>query len=384
MKDKFKEYYLYPDEVINDIWDKGTFVFDTNVLLNLYRYSSETRTIFLDALKYYQNRVWMPYQVGWEYHRRRESTIKDARTLAEDFIKSMEVKFSKFLDDLKLASFIKNPYIQAETLGVSVKKIRDNHKKRIEKAFIDQPDFLKEDTIRNELDGIFADRCGDNFAQEKLDKIYDQGKKRYKNHIPPGFGDANTKSENEPQSLYGDLIIWFQTIAYAKKEHKDIILVTDDTQKDDWFYSMKGNDKPRAELVGEFAEKTSQRIWIYNANNFLDKAAEDKAIRLKKDTIEEVKQTKLISKIDWSAINGMSLLPLNSGSTIGFGVPDSKTGFFVPFSGSVGQLTGVTSPLYGVNIPTESKTLEDYIKQYELKGLSDFLNPFDEKSKHDK
>lgn len=39
MKNRFAEYYELPEERIKEIWENSLIVFDTNVLLNLYRYN---------------------------------------------------------------------------------------------------------------------------------------------------------------------------------------------------------------------------------------------------------------------------------------------------------------------------------------------------------
>jgi hypothetical protein len=55
--------------------------------------------------------------------------------------------------------------------------------------------------------------------------------------IPPGYRDKNPKKEGFKK--YGDGVLWFQVIDYAKSQKKTIILITDD-QKDDWWRIEKG------------------------------------------------------------------------------------------------------------------------------------------------
>ena len=64
MRNAIAEYLEYSDEEKKILWENATFVFDTNVLLNLYRYSKETRDILLDSMKQIKDRVWMPYQAA--------------------------------------------------------------------------------------------------------------------------------------------------------------------------------------------------------------------------------------------------------------------------------------------------------------------------------
>lgn len=42
MKNRFAEFYELSDIQIKDIWENSLIVFDTNVLLNLYRYNDST------------------------------------------------------------------------------------------------------------------------------------------------------------------------------------------------------------------------------------------------------------------------------------------------------------------------------------------------------
>ena len=62
--------------------------------------------------------------------------------------------------------------------------------------------------------------------------------------------------------MYGDLILWFQIIDYAKEKKCPIIFVTNDV-KEDWWQQEKDDktkDTPRHELLYEFKDKTSQNF----------------------------------------------------------------------------------------------------------------------------
>ena len=51
IKEMFKGFYQLSEEDFSEIWEHGTFVFDTNVLLNLYRYKNETSTAIIEIIK---------------------------------------------------------------------------------------------------------------------------------------------------------------------------------------------------------------------------------------------------------------------------------------------------------------------------------------------
>lgn len=51
MEDMFKGYSNYSNEEYAEIWKEGMIVLDTNILLNFYRYSKETRDELYNTLK---------------------------------------------------------------------------------------------------------------------------------------------------------------------------------------------------------------------------------------------------------------------------------------------------------------------------------------------
>ena len=89
MKKQFAAYYELPETRIKEIWEKALIVFDTNVLLNLYRYKEETRNQFIKVIEFYGDRLWLPYQVGMEYHNRREVVIAETAKVYERFEKDL-------------------------------------------------------------------------------------------------------------------------------------------------------------------------------------------------------------------------------------------------------------------------------------------------------
>lgn len=67
MKKLIEEQNIDWSAMSEKVWKDGIIVFDTNVLLNLYRYSEEARDELLELMKSFQKRLWMPYQVGLEF-----------------------------------------------------------------------------------------------------------------------------------------------------------------------------------------------------------------------------------------------------------------------------------------------------------------------------
>ena len=74
MKEKFIGFYDLKNADLEEIWNLPTtlYIFDTNVLLNLYSYAENTRNDFFNLIeKNILPLVWIPYHVALEYQRKR-------------------------------------------------------------------------------------------------------------------------------------------------------------------------------------------------------------------------------------------------------------------------------------------------------------------------
>src|SRR4051812_36072999 len=84
MKKHFEEYFQPTEEEFTILWDEAIIVFDANVLLNLYRYTKKTRRKIFKILTKISGRLWLPHQVGLEFHGRRLDAINNQLKVYED------------------------------------------------------------------------------------------------------------------------------------------------------------------------------------------------------------------------------------------------------------------------------------------------------------
>lgn len=290
MENLFAEYYRLSDERIKEIWEDSVIVFDTNVLLNLYRYNEDTCKEFIKVIEFYKNRLWIPYQVGFEFHRRREDIIRKNAAAYKTLGAKLSESLIKAVDALS-SDFNRHPYINVPEIRKKVEKCANTIVKSLEKQEESHPDYLKDDFVLNEVTRLFNGRVGTDFSEEDLEKIYKEGEKRYSNQMPPGYCDAKNKRDKGNRSLYGDLIVWLQTISYSKEQKRNIIFVTDD-HKPDWWDKVEGNHTPRKELIKEFVNATECGIIIYDSSRFLEYAKRNKELKISKKTLNDVVKIK--------------------------------------------------------------------------------------------
>ncbi len=272
MKNIFKEYYPYTEDELKEICKNALFVLDTNILLNMYRYSSNTKNKCLSILQELQksNQLWIPYQVGYEFYQNRLKVIIDYKKSYKELKDEIDKKAISFKNSIteKLKKYHKEHLLpQQNSIDLELDKSLKAIKKFINKEEEKHPDYLEDDTILKDIETLFLDRIGKEFSKKELKNIQIEGEERYKNKIPPGFEDR--KKKKGEYSKYGDLIIWKQIINKAEEIKKDIIFISDDL-KEDWLLRKESKTiMPLPQLKKEIFNKAKVNFHIYNTNNFL-------------------------------------------------------------------------------------------------------------------
>lgn len=268
MKNAIKEYLGPTDSEKQDLLKTAIIVFDTNVFLNLYRYSKPTRDALIQIMVSCKDRLWMPYQVAKEFMKNRPEVILETMNKYEGMVSAGEKLVQEFANSLR----IKQSDESCEELKSTISNWVDN-KKNINLEVTS----CNEDTILAQILELFDGKVGSEFDDEMIGKIKKEGKERYAKKIPPGYMDSKKISGDDDNNAYGDLIYWKEILEYAKGQKCDIILVTSD-QKEDWWTIVKGRTiGPRPELLKEFYTITSQKMYMYEMNNFIN-IVDDEAI----------------------------------------------------------------------------------------------------------
>lgn len=309
MKELFQGFYTPSEQNIKKSWsdDKTLFVFDTNVLLNLYRYTEATRDDFFSILDNISEKVWLPYHVGLEYQRNRLTVIKNEKAIfndLNDYVNNLEknIETAK-LQELKLNQRLPELDKKTKKMHENIKKLITTHKKEIEDWNKKQPDVRSGDKIRKKIDNVFVNKIGSAPENQKwLDDLYEDGKKRYELNVPPGYMDKKDKEDKnnyiyadlEYVPMYGDLIIWKQIMEKVKDEQIDsLIFITDDV-KEDWWYILNSNGKKeigaRAELRDEIYRNSKiSSFEILRTTDFMKNGKEILELAVKETSINEAK-----------------------------------------------------------------------------------------------
>lgn len=264
-------------------------VFDTNTLLNIYRYSNDTRQKLIEAMKEIQDNIWIPNQVMLEFNLNRQELLANLIIEKENVPKELSSKFKNFYNESE--NFINQIKIKSVDASNMKKQLLEDFKvelSNLEEIFAKKTNDilsivdLTED-LAIEFGEIFSKRIGDFYTQQQLDRITSNALERFELNIPPGYKDGG-KSENVSyngityEKKYGDLIIWNQIMDRAKDSTiKKIVFVTDDN-KTDWWFKVKGKTiGPRAELKNELLRNSEADLHMINSNQFLRHFTENKS-----------------------------------------------------------------------------------------------------------
>ncbi|WP_341936446.1 PIN-like domain-containing protein [Marinimicrobium sp. C2-29] len=329
MKDAFKGFYSIEKSTLEKLWkdEKTLFVFDTNVLLNLYGYAKQTRDDFFGILQAVNENLWIPYHVGLEYQRRRLSIIRNEKIVFNDIEKNLEKIQNVFKGDFeKLALKRRFPKLfdNTEKLEKEISKSISNYKKSVQHWDSEQPCVRSHDEIRDKLNALFEGKVGDKPESQKwLDNVYKEGEDRFNKKIPPGFKDAEKGNSDDESHFfydglyyerkYGDLILWKQLITKAKSEDvENVFFITDDA-KEDWWYKINSNGKktvgPLAELQSEIYRETNiKNFHMYSTSMFLEDGKTNLAVDVSESSIEDASTSHAKKSLDYFTSKNFSNL----------------------------------------------------------------------------
>ncbi|WP_192925626.1 PIN-like domain-containing protein [Sinorhizobium meliloti] len=269
MRDKYPGWYPKSAVEASALWDNAIFVPDANVLLHCLRHPAAVREELLRLFDALKASLWIPYQVGLEFHRNRLDVELGAQDAYDVLIKDQEATIEKARERLRQLRAHPTISVPKELAALDMFSVDFRARMETSRAAHPTEDIAAAVTrLTQLLDG----RIGDKWKPEQLAALKKEGDDRYAKKIPPGYKDA--KKDSGEFDKYGDLIIWKDMIGKAKADKRPIIFISDDA-KEDWWWIHRGRKLgPRPELIEEFQAGSDQEFHIYEFGQFLRFAGE--------------------------------------------------------------------------------------------------------------
>jgi len=289
LRDQFQHFYASGEDAIAVAIKTGLVVPDTNVLLSLYRFQAGARDELFGALEKAGDRLWIPYQVGLEFHRNRLNVIADQ----EAYFSKTEQEFNAAFDGLreKVRAFRariavdKGKIAQIEGSIQDLQELLGTVMNWASDGSLDMSDHAS-DAVRARLEALLGNRVGEPMDAKELEDARKEAKRRGDAGIPPGYKDKN-KNKGDPA---GDYLIFKQLMNEAKERKLPVVFITDD-HKEDWYRREHGLTLgARYELREEMTAEAGVPLLIMTTETFLHHAEKYLGAKLSPETVDQAKE----------------------------------------------------------------------------------------------
>ncbi|SDH40806.1 hypothetical protein SAMN05216553_12127 [Lentzea fradiae] len=288
---------------------EGLIVPDANVLLNLYRYTADSRANLVSVLEKVSAQLWVPHQVLVEFWRNRESVMRDPGD-SEKTIDELEEHSRKAVNALQAWS--NRVSLPMEVAKKLVGHIEDGFAQVAEEmqahSVMVTADFSRDtsdDMVLKSLEPILKGRVGPAMEESLYKKAVTEGLRRVAAEEPPGYKDK----KKEGDRAAGDYLVWEQILLEGENRQKSVVLITADTKEDWW--RMEGGERrgPRIELVQEMYRRTGQRFLMLRPAQLLQYGQDFFSVSTSDEVVRDVESVDI-------AVSRASEIPPGGGWTV--------------------------------------------------------------------
>jgi rRNA-processing protein FCF1 len=268
-------------------------VVDTNVLLELYRFTPQARHELLDVLDQLGQRLWIPHHVVKEYHRRRFDAVREHLNLYTSVPENLKSLRTKALQEVQnLANRCSMSDADKDLLTAPINEAFEqvsNEIRRHSEAFdLSLAKVVRGDPVLSTLARVLDGKTGEPFPDEEETLLIASFQERAAEQIPPGYRDAG-----KPENAHGDFFVWEQLMREAKKRQTPVLLVTNDV-KPDWVQKEEGFVVgARPELLKEFRERCDRDFLMTQLPHFLSMAKEVLGAAVSQSTMQQAENVRL-------------------------------------------------------------------------------------------
>jgi hypothetical protein len=289
MRERFAHFYAPDEDSTATAMKTGLVVPDTNVLLGLYKVQLTARHQLFGALGKLGDRLWIPYQVGVEFHRNRLGVIAEQ----EAYFGKTQKEFDATIEGLceKVKEFNGARFAMTSASVAQIEKALRTTQKLITNcvAGAEKANDVKlrehgTDEILTALETLLGDRVGDPMEPKELEDAKKEARRRVEAKEPPGY-----KDRDKPDPT-GDYLIFKQLINEAAKRKLPVVFITDD-RKEDWYRREQGLTLgARYELREQMTVGTGMPFIIMTTEAFLLHAKKYLGAEVSDTTVDQAKE----------------------------------------------------------------------------------------------
>jgi hypothetical protein len=291
----FEGYRTPSDEDYRTALSNALVVFDTNVLLNLYRYNDETRSSMIDVMKALGDRFWVPNHVLEEFWRNRERALSSPLAEVQQSIRDLEKQLNSAKEIIRI--WVNKAALNKDSADAVEHQLAESFSaaQRLIEEVVEDADQVararntKNDVVLQLLEPVLEGHVGHPMNDANHAAAVAEGKRRAAAGEVPGFADAK-KADVSPEGAAGDYLVWEQVLSEAARRKLDVVFVTGDVKKDWWRYEGSFPRGPRVELVRELRHRCETMLYMMRPDMLLA-YADVLSVTVEKRSVQDVERT---------------------------------------------------------------------------------------------
>jgi hypothetical protein len=286
VREQFAVWYPRTAEEREQFVTNGLITVDTNVLLHLYRMTDKGRSEMLDLLSSLGDRLWIPHQVGLEFHRNRFNVIREQEQAEQNLRKAVDEAAERL--NQAISGLRDHPVINRSALREAsndgFSRIRSYLNAAGIGSYLSLETALRADDVLDSITSLFKGKVGEPYTADQMSSIEAAGRARFDKQIPPGYADT----KKNPDRQLGDYILWRQVLDEAARRKLPVLFITND-QKEDWYRRIHGlTVGPRFELMAEMLAEAGVPFHAQTLALFIETAPPLLRSPLQDSTVAEV------------------------------------------------------------------------------------------------
>ncbi|HEX7305878.1 PIN-like domain-containing protein [Lentzea sp.] len=270
---EFAGYKIASPEELDSALREAVVAVDANVLLDLYRFASQTSNDLIKTLQGLGDRLVVPHQAlreFWRHRQRSQGSPRGATKSASDALG----KAARSMNDT-LRNWAKAVGVNAGEVAGLTAQVDDfvgSLQDELEQALAEADAERVGDPILEQLEELLAGRVTPRLPDEEHAECVAEANRRIDAEVPPGYKDADKQDDDSADGGAGDYLVWYQATRYAAGQDRDLLIVTRD-EKEDWWW-RQGADfiGPRPELALEYGALTGRRLFLMRPTDLLARA----------------------------------------------------------------------------------------------------------------
>ncbi|MET9398441.1 PIN-like domain-containing protein [Kitasatospora sp. NPDC002965] len=296
--DGFETFRQWGEADYETVMRYGIVVPDTNVLLDLYRYTEQARGTLLALFGKLEDRLWVPNRVLDEFwHQKRNALQAPGRTTEQAKVALGKQHEAAAKIVLEWAEGFALP---DEDLDEITGKLTDGFAGAIEGLgqLLSKHTSAEQSNddgapVIDELANLLAGRIGVPFELSERKELAERGAERIKAKVPPGYMD-----EKKGQAAVGDFYVWEQVLREAERRKCDVLLVTGDKKEDWWRKENNQPCAPRQELIEELRQRAGTRLFMLTPRDFTTRGAKILRVELPMGSIAEIERVDRLRSVE--------------------------------------------------------------------------------------